>query len=567
MHYKSFAAIIYFAGILLFFSFQKKPDFISPIKYEIKLAGSFGELRPNHFHSGIDIKGSIGTPIYAMQDGYISRIKIERGGYGKVLYITHPNGYTTVYAHLNHFQSRIENYVQKIQHKRESYTMESFPAPDKFPIKKGEEIAKMGMTGRAYGPHLHLEIRDTKTAHPINPLQLGLKIKDHKAPKMHAIKVYELNKNLETKAAQSYALHKSGHQYSLKEDTILTDTKRTGIALKVYDHMDGVPNWNGIYKIQLLQDDSLVFEYSNHHLSFAETRYINAHLDYAEQVANNSYFNRCFRLPGNHLSMYKEFKDKGIILLKKNQSTRIQLIATDANNNVSKTSFWLKRTNNNPIFKSAPYQYFLPYDQENIIENNQLKIRLPKGTLYHNLYMTYAVDDDGSDGIYSSVFQIDDYKTPAHKYFDIGIRTANIPDNLKEKAFIAYCQPDNNIVNYGGHWKGDFLQAKVRDFGAFYIMTDTEAPTIKAHHFQYNMKKKHAISFTVKDNYPTAGKAKGLKYKGYIDGKWQLMEMDIKKDRITWNFPSNLKHGKHIVRIIAKDGHNNQAVFEKEFVY
>ena len=567
MNYKSLITLFYFAAILLFFSFQNAPNFISPIKYDLKLAGSFGELRPNHFHAGIDIKGSVGVPIYAMEDGYVSRIKITRGGYGKALYLTHPNGFTTVYAHLNRFSSKLENYVQKIQYAQESYSMESFPLPEEFPIKKGEEIAKMGMTGRAYGPHLHLEIRDTKTSNPINPLKLGLKIKDTTAPRMHAIKVYQLNKKLETKAASEHSLHKSGKNYRIKGDTLFTDSEWTGLALKVYDQMDGVHNWNGIYKIQLLQEDSLVFEYRNQSLSFDKTRYINAHLDYAEQVAKNSYFNRCFRLPGNRLQMYKEQKNKGIIQLNKNETTQLQMISTDANGNSTQTSFWLHRTDKNPKFEPKRYQYFLPYDEENIIENNQVKIQLPKGTLYNNLYMKYAADFDGSDGIYSLVFQIDDYKTPAHKFFDLSILPSDIPAELKEKAFIAYCQPDHSIVNYGGQWDGKFLKAKVRDFGSFYIRVDTVAPTIEPHRFQYNMTKKYSMSFTIKDNFPTAGKAKGLQYKGYVDGQWQLMEMDIKKDRVTWNFPKHLKHGKHTVRVIARDGHNNQSVFERAFVY
>ena len=567
MHYKSRGILISLLGIILFFSFDSKPNFAPPVHFDMKLAGTFGELRPNHFHSGIDIKGSVGAPIYAMEDGYISRIKIERGGYGKVLYITHPNGYTTVYAHLNRFKSKVENYVQKIQYQRESYEMETFPKPGQFPVRKGEEIAKMGMTGRAYGPHLHLEIRDSKNAHPVNPLLLGLKVKDTTPPKMHAIKVYQLNANLETKATNTYSLHKRGKSYRLDNDTIFTDSEWTGIALKVYDHMDGISNWNGIYQIQLLQDDSLVFEYTNRTFSFSETRYINAHLDYAEQVAHNSYFNRCFRLPGNQLSMYKDYGNKGILHLQKNETTKIKIITTDADDNRTQTTFRLKRTGKNPVFESKSYQYFLPYNEENIIQNDNVKIRLPQGTLYNNLYMTYAEDFDGSDGIYSHVFQIDDYLTPAHKYYDLSIRPTGVPDELKDKIFVAYCQPDNTVINYGGTWEGDFFHAKVRDFGSFYLLADTEAPTIEAYHFQYNMKKKHLMSFTIKDNYPTTGKAKGLKYKGYIDGKWQLMEMDIKKDRITWNIPSGFPHGKHQIRIIARDGHHNQSVFEKAFVF
>ena len=174
--------------------------FRSPVDHHIKLSGTFGELRPNHLHAGIDIKaknGKIGQPLYATADGYVSRIKVQSGGYGNVLYINHPNGYTSVYAHLHEFPKAIAKYVKEFQYRRQSFEVEIFPEAERFRFKQGEVVGKLGLSGRSFGPHLHFEIRDTKTEKPINPLLFGIQVADNIAPKLHKLKAYFLNDKFE----------------------------------------------------------------------------------------------------------------------------------------------------------------------------------------------------------------------------------------------------------------------------------------------------------------------------------------------------------------------------------
>ncbi|MEL6863785.1 MAG: M23 family metallopeptidase, partial [Bacteroidota bacterium] len=348
-----------------------KDYFRSPVNRNIQLAGTFGELRPNHFHAGIDIKGKVGETIYAVAEGYVARIKIQSGGYGKVLYIKHPNGYTSVYAHLQKMTKELEAYVKQFQYKRESFEVELFPSPGQFAFAKGEPIAKMGVSGRSYGPHLHFEIRDTETEKPINPLLFGLKVADNVPPKLHQLKAYFLNDRRETLHSQTFKLIKTRQGYRIKGDTLELGAWRTGFGLKVYDHMTGVSNWNGIYSLQMFQDSVEVYSFEMETFAFSESRYINAHLDYEEQVSKKSYFNRCYRLPGNRLTIYPERIDGGVIQLHQNKSSEIRLLAKDLAGNSAELRFWVKRSE-----VKAPreklFTYFLPYNEENLIENPSL---------------------------------------------------------------------------------------------------------------------------------------------------------------------------------------------------
>ena len=198
--------------------------FRSPVDHAIKLSGTFGELRPNHLHAGIDIKaknGRVGQPLYAVADGFVSRINVRTGGYGNALYIDHPNGYTSVYAHLEKFPDEITDYIKEIQYKKQTFEIEIYPKDNHFNFLKGDVIGTLGLSGRSYGPHLHFEIRDTESEYPINPLLFGLDVEDRLRPKMHQLKLYRLNDKKETFGTRTYDLTKrSSGQYRIKGDTI-----------------------------------------------------------------------------------------------------------------------------------------------------------------------------------------------------------------------------------------------------------------------------------------------------------------------------------------------------------
>lgn len=539
--------------------------FRAPVSTTMLLSGTFGELRPNHFHAGIDIKGKVGQSLYAVADGYVSRIKVQEGGYGKVLYIRHPNGYTSVYAHMNKFDQRVEDYVKKAQYRKKTFEIELYPEANVFTFKKGQVIGKMGVTGRSFGPHLHFEIRSTATEKPINPLLFGLKVADNQPPRMHQIKVYQLNDKRETIGTQTLNLVKKGRDYGIKGDTLNIPAWRAGIALKVYDHMNGVTNWNGIYALKMYKENQLFYDFDMETFAFSESRYINAHLDYEEQKFKKAYFNRCFSLPGNQLSIYNEQKEAGVIQLSSKKATKIEMVAEDVKGNAISLVFWVKRKEVAPP-KSEIYNYVLPYNEESVIKNQSLYLHFPKGTLYENLYMKYQSSFDESHNTFSSVHHIHTEKIPVHKYYTLGIRPTYMPEEVKSKAFIAHCDKKNNITNYGGNWEGDLLKTKVRSLGDFCIMVDNEKPKIQPIRYQRDMRGFNRMTFKITDNVKTGGNAKGLRYAATVDGQWILMEFDAKKDLLIHRFDGKLAKGEHQLKLSVTDDRGNEAVFERSFV-
>lgn len=545
-----------------------KDFFRSPIQHPIRLTGSFGELRTNHFHSGIDIKSSKGVdgdPIIAAGDGYLSRIKVDAAGYGNSLYITHPNGYSTLYAHLQRFNDEITAFVKSEQYKRESFEVDLNLLPTQFAIRKGMEIGKMGNTGGSGGTHLHFEIRDTKTDDPINPLLFGLKVHDTQAPRMHQVKVYGLNENDEPTNDQVYSLSAIGGTYRIKGDTLYSNSLRSGVALKTYDHTNGTSNWNGVYAVTLYRNDSMAYRFRMERFSFAQTRYLNAHLDYEDRILSKSYINRCFVLPGNQLSIYDHLDNRGIMRLQPNRATKITLVAEDIFGNQSRCIFWLKYRPA-PIPEKKTYNYVLPYNSENAIDNGEVYLYFPEGSFYQTLYLNYRMSEDNSYNVYSKVHHIQNYKTPVHHNFDIAIRPKAIPESLKNKAFVAYCSTSGSITNIGSLWKYDRFWGKGNTLGDYYIMLDTVPPTIRTVTFYKDMREKSTMTFRIWDNFSTGGNAKKLAYKGTVDGKWVLMEFDKKTNRLTYRLDERVQSGEHLFRLELLDAMGNQSVFESSFI-
>jgi hypothetical protein len=540
--------------------------FSSPVKTNILLSGTFGELRSNHFHMGIDIKGRIGVPLYAAAEGYVARIKVQAGGYGKVLYIAHPAGYTTVYAHMNRFTEELEAYVKQIQYEKEKFEVDLFPPAGRFPFQKGERIGEMGTTGYSFGPHLHFEIRDSKTEKPVNPLLFGIRIDDTVPPRMHQIKVYELDEKRRTLDSRVYELLGQGTTYRMGAGTVYASSDRVGLALKAYDHMNGTPNWNGIYIAELWVDGQLQYNYEMESISFDDTRYLNAHLDYADQVSQKSYFNRLFALPGNQLDIYPDQLQAGVITLEKGQPARkIEMVAKDVAGNETTLRFELQRSNREVPERADDYQYLLAYDQAHEVIEESINMRFPKGALYEDLYLQYSTSAPNRPGIYSAIHHIQDYKTPVHKYFDVAIQPVDLPDQLRAKAFIAYIDQDGDVVNYGGAWEAGRLRAKVRDLGDFCIMIDEEAPRIIPGYFRSNMQGANRMTFKLTDNFSTAGDARSLQYRATVDGQWILMEHDAKNDLLFYQFDERMAPGTHQLRIEAWDSRNNVTVLERAF--
>ncbi|NOZ48259.1 MAG: M23 family metallopeptidase [Chlorobi bacterium] len=552
---------------------SKKEDFRSPIDFPILLSASFGELRAGHFHAGIDIKtkGTEGKKIHAVGDGYISRIKISINGYGNALYINHPNGYTSVYGHLKEFSIHIAEFLKKYQYKNETFTADIILKQDEIKVKKGEVIALSGNSGGSLGPHLHFEIRDTKTQEPINPLLLGFLITDNISPKIYSVTIYPLNFN-------SYINNKyqklilpvkgtKGNYYIATEDSIFV-SGLIGFGIRAHDFHNYTHNKCGIYKLKLGVDDSVIYSHTIDRFSFSKTSYINSHLDYEEFIKENVKMHKCYVEPNNNLGIYDVIKNRGITKFNDNQKHKIQFKLTDEYGNQSKLSFPVYAKINGNKNRDLRLQdssiIVMPYDTINIFENHDIKLKFPAYTFYDTLFFQFSEFDSSEISNYK-IFSINSKYVPTNKKYSIKINSQFVPDSLLNKTVIAKLSGNKNkFTTLNTTHKDGYLTCKTKAFGLYTLVIDTVAPTIK------NItKEKEWFTLNDKIEFTAIDLLTGIKsYTGTINDNWVLFEYDKKKNHFWYTFDEYIKYDSIInLKFVVKDYVGNESVVEKQYYY
>jgi Peptidase family M23 len=544
--------------------------FQSPVAHSIKLSGTFGELRPQHFHSGIDISPAPKQrfePLFAAAEGYVSRISIQAGGYGQALYVTHPNGYTTLYGHMEKFITRIDTFVKRVQYQNERFEQDILLQPNEIPINQGQQIGNMGNRGHSFGQHVHFEIRETATGNPINPLLFGFGVADHEPPSIRSMKVYFLNTQKEVIDTKIVSLVKKGSSYGISGDTLATPSVFVGFSLKTYDKQDDDSGDNGIFSLTLRENDQPIYNFKTESFAFDQTRYINAHIDYNEQRRSGGYYHRTFKLAGNQLNMYENIVNNGLITLD-NTTKKVNIRVTDAAGNASNVDFYIKSQGDITPAVRKPYTYLLPYNEPSLVQVGGAKFVFQNGAFYENAYVNFATTTEGGTyGTYSPIYSLMD-ESPMHRSMTIAIQPLNLPDTLKSKAFIAFCpRQDSRVYNCGGKWNAEgFLETRNTNFGRYCIMADITPPTISPVSFQTNMRTREKMSFKIKDNYETEGSAAGLTYRATVDDKWILMEFDSKNDLLFHQFDGTISAGQHALRLVVTDNRGNSRTFESIFI-
>ena len=544
-------------------------NYQAPLDFRMLLSGTFGELRGNHFHAGIDIKteGVEGQKVYSIAEGYISRIKVSTWGYGKVIYITHPKtGHTSVYAHLQKFSTKIDSIVKKEHYNKESFEINFYPNKNSIKVKKGEIIGLSGNSGGSAGAHLHFEIRDTQTERPINPLQFGFNISDNVAPTLKKIKIYSLDTTLIDgyRKSKIININKNEDKYSIDQIPIINGAFAIGIF--TYDKVDDSYNKNGVYSIKLCVDTTICYKFKVDELDFNTTRYINAHVDYKEKKESKNKYHRCYRLPNNKLNNYSNLLNEGIISIKDTLTHLISIEVTDIYANVSLLDFKIKSTNNPLLIRctlqndsiSTPFSY----NEENTFKRDNLELMMQAFSLYEPLLFNYN-SIDSIDGVFGEIHQVHFNNIPVHKKYNLSIK-AYVPDSLKAKTYIATTDLNGNFWYLGGEWKDDYIQAKVREFGNFCIIADTTNPEINGVNIfpGKTFNTQTTIKLTIKD------KHSGIKYyRGEIDGKWILMDYDHKRDLLKFEIKNNISKGKHNFTLKLIDNVGNFTDYKAEFTY
>lgn len=546
--------------------------FSSPIKGVIHLAGNFGEVRPNHLHGGFDIKtgGKEGMPIYAVADGFVSRIKISPWGYGNALYIDHPNGYTSVYAHLKKFNDTIAAIAKAIQYAEESFEIDTNLTEGYYRFRKGELIGYSGNTGGSQGPHLHFEIRDTESENPINPYYFGYKVKDLVKPRIRKLGIYPVGDNVTINGKQKQKISKvyygNGTHYLGREDTI-TVYGDIGFGIDCYDSESSSNNHNGVFSIEMQSDGKRVYYSELEQFAFDKSRYVNAHIDYAEKQAHRLKIQKCYLVKNNELGICKEAINDGVVRFNDDSLHRVKFILKDFQGN--KTVFSIKVKSTSKGGKLAPpptnNKYFFDCKKPNEYKTDNIEVTLPVLCLYEDIAFK-VVKKPRIKWTYSPLFQVQNAKTGAHKKYNLRIKAVNLPDSLQSKAFIISVGYKQKRRSVGGTYTDGWVETNVKKFGAFAITVDTKAPVIKP---KFKVVDKNNVDLR---NYTTISVKVGdnlsgiKKYKGMVDGKWVLFEYEAKKGLLYYTFDERVPPGKHTFTMEVTDAVNNVGTYECSFV-
>lgn len=544
-----------------------KDYFRSPLDIPLLLSGNFGELRNNHFHSGLDIKtqGVEGKNVYAIADGYVSRIKIMPNGYGKIIYIDHPNGYTSTYAHLQQFKGKIAEEIKRYQYEKESFEIDYFPPDTLLKVKKGDIIALSGNSGSSGGPHLHFEIRETATEFAINPLLFGFDVKDNIAPGIKSISVFPLNDTSfvnNRNVTQEFTAVKSNGNYQILSS--ISAYGLIGIGINSYDQQSGASNQNGTYSVMLFDNNELIYKTELSSFHFNHNRAMNSFIDYELYHRKRKRYQRSYVEPNNPLTVYKEKKNNGALTLNNNETKNINLIVGDLNKNTSMMSFTIHGKKPELIETStirAKVDTILNCFIENIVDKHNIKVTFPKGVLYSDLHLQYQEKPALRNSL-TPVYQIHNGYTPIHDVIEVSIKPGRITEEQRKKAVIVNIDQNGTIFSRGGEWRNNYLTAKSKILGGYTIMLDTVAPHINPVNIfaNKNMSANWSITATISDN------LSGIKtYRAEIDGKWILMDYDAKSAKLTHVF-DNLPSGNHVFKLEVTDFVDNKKVIEIPFI-
>ena len=544
---------------------------ISPVKIPLSLSANFGELRIDHFHSGLDIKtqGVTGKAIIAAASGYIYRISVSPGGFGKAVYIKHPTGYSTVYGHLEKFNPEIDKYVISQQYEKKSFLVTLYPPRERFQVRQGEVIGFSGNSGSSGGPHLHYEIRKSESEIPVNPLFFDFGISDNTKPFIEKLIVYPVNGNTRINSQNKkkwITVTGSNGKFTIPSDTEIIISGEAGFGIKSFDQLDESNNKCAVYSIELLIDSSSVFKYVMDAFSFDESRYINSHIDYEVYKKEKIYIERTFVLPNDKLSVYKNLVNRGIYNFNDNRIHLAEIIVTDMNDNKSRLSFRIKSTALTPDSASEkPEGKLMPFSRGNSFESENIKVNIPNGALYDTIFFTYN-KSKGSRGMFSDIHSVHNIYTPVHKPYTLSIKPDSVPPGRKSKMLMVKIEEDKETNAMNSSWNDAHISAEVRSFGNYYVGIDTTGPEIIANGLvpEANLTGRKEIRIRISDD------LSGINYyEPSIDGKWALFEYDQKNDVLIYKFDDEriTRGTKHNLSLKVADNKDNISYFNCTFTW
>lgn len=531
-----------------------KNYFRNPMGIPIDLSANFGELRPNHWHMGLDIrtKQRENLPVYAAAQGYIAKIGIRPQSFGRFIIINHPNGLSTLYGHLNDFYPDLEKYVTEQQYKQESWAMELELTKEKFPVSKGQFIAYSGNTGGSQGPHLHFEIFDTKTTKRLNPLLFDFGVKDNIPPALVKLALYDRNRSVYDQSPLFYPVKNTDSGYIIPKTPVLkVGTNRVSFALQAYDRVSGSTNPNGIYAAKLYVADQLQVAFILDSIDYDETVYMNAHVDYMHKHNGGAWLQHLSVMPGERGAAYKKLNGDGVIILPDTSLYAIRIDVKDAAGNTSQLNFKVQYSDSitRAILRQEGAIYFAPAEKT-ILTKPDFEVHMATGSLYDTVKAYYFRNNSSeTPNAISALHQLNDASIPVHESFTVRIRPYNpIPDKLKEKVLLQRTYRNNKSVRKA-NWQGEWLTADFDDFGSFQAFIDTVPPSISDLNNEdtINLSASTRIVFTPTDNF---GVVKN--FRADLNGRWIRFTNDKTRNWI-YEFDERCPYGVHELKVTAED--------------
>lgn len=532
-----------------------KGYFRNPLDIPMNLSGNFGELRPNHYHMGIDLKTNQreNLSVYAAAEGYISRIKIEPGGFGRAIYITHPNGYTTLYAHLNNFAAKIDAYVKQQQYAQETWRIQLELPPHLFPVKKGEFIAFSGNTGGSQAPHLHFEIRRTKDDVNVNPLLFGMPLKDYVRPRILRLALYDRTRSVyeqSPKIVPAKAL--SNASYATTTTLIKTSSPLVSFAITAFDTHTGSSNLNGIYKASLYVDEEEEESFTMDNISYNVTRYLNAHIDYRYKTLSNTYLQHLSELPGYLNSIYENGNGKGVVDISDGDIHDIEVVVADTEGNRASLKTRVQYDPRLPASPTTRGRIFYPMMLDGF-ESETCEFYIGERCLYDSVHLSYTNFASSNTDLVSDVHSIGARYIPLQDSMLVRIKP-DLTYNSQDSAYTVMQWVGGGKTSVQKvQWQQNWATAKFRDFGNFQLVRDTIPPSITLSFADgADLSKATRIVFSVKDNLPVV-----KNIRAELDGKWLRFTNDKGRSFI-YQFDEKCLSGSHILEITAEDEAGNQ---------
>lgn len=532
-----------------------KNYFANPLDIPIQLSGNFGELRNNHFHMGLDIRTDRkeNLNVYAAAEGYVSKIKVERYGFGQAVYITHPNGYVTVYAHLNKFYDTLQKFVKAKQYADKVWEQEIEFSPEQFPVKKRQFIALSGNTGGSQGPHLHFEIRDAATDVNINPL-FFYNIKDNIKPVLTGFYMYDGNKSMYHQTAERIAIKASGGNYTATKPVIKTGNQKLSFGFTGEDKITGSPFKFGIYKAVLLLDNEEQFSFATDSFDYRDSRYINGCIDYTKRIKGGPYVQYVSKLPNSRINIFNTSVSNGIIELTDTLVHEITIKVYDAANNVSviKSKIQYDETLAENMMGIQNY-YPFKAGSENRIDDEKFAVLFNDTAFYDNVNFVHS----SATGEVGEVHNLHNYTVPVQNEYSVKIKAEKNLD--KKDKILMQLVSGSKYYAIKPEWSGDVAEGKFKNLGKVSLFVDETEPYVIAINFSNGgTVAGNTLILKATDNSDEINS-----FNAYLDGEWLLFKR--KDDLFIYDVDERCPNGKHELKITVEDIAGNIA--EKTYTF